>query len=106
MSRILIILLLVAILPAHTAAQMSFDGGVGNCFPPDDPYPYKLTKADPLYETSRDEHQRHLEDMEKYVNCLDRERSVALSQFRASYDLFKKNFGKDAVFKYGSDRTE
>ena len=74
------------------------------CLPPDDPYPYKLPKSDPLYDTARDEHQEHLESLEKYVNCLDRERGVALDQLRSSFDLFLDNFGEDAVLKYGAER--
>ncbi len=106
MRAIIVALLLVAALPAHTAAQTSLGNSVGNCFAPDDPYPYKLGKTDPLYDTARDEHQRHLEDMEKYVNCLDRERGIALDQFKSSFDLFLKNFGKDAVLQYDAERAD
>lgn len=74
------------------------------CLPPDDPYPYKLPKNDPLYNTARDEHQEHLESLEKYVNCLDRERGAALDQLRSSFNLFLANFGEDAVLKYGAER--
>lgn len=77
---------------------------IGTCFPPPEPYPYKLEKNDPLYEAAREEHQAHLEGMEDYVNCLDRERSAALVQLRTSFDLFLANFGKDAVLSYGEER--
>lgn len=70
------------------------------CLPPLRPYPYKLEQADPLYATAREEHQAHLEGMEDYVNCLDRERAVALAQLHLSYRLFKTNFGDDAVLSY------
>lgn len=87
------------------AAQDSFGSfGMGNCFPPPDPYPYKLDKSDPLYEAAREEHQAHLEGLEDYVNCLDRERSVALAELRSSFDLFMANFGRDAVLSYGAER--
>lgn len=77
---------------------------LGTCYAPTEPFPYKLEKSDPLYETARDEHQRHLEELEDYVNCLDRERSVALSTLRNSFDLFMSNFGKDAVLKYAKEK--
>ena len=41
------------------------------CYLPVEPYPYKLEKSDPLYDTARDDHQRYLEELESYVNCLD-----------------------------------
>jgi len=77
---------------------------IGICFPPPEPYPYKLEKSDPLYEAARHEHQAHLEGMEDYVNCLDRERGAALNQLRSSFDLFLLNFERDAVLSYGAER--
>ena len=74
------------------------------CLPPDAPYLYKLPKSDPLYDTARDEHQQHLESLEKYVNCLDRERGAALDQLRLSFNLFLNNFGEDAMLEYGAER--
>lgn len=71
-----------------------------NCLPPEEPFPYKLSKSDPLYEAARDEHQAYLEGMEDYINCLDRERSSALSLLEKSFRNFMKNFGKDGVLKY------
>lgn len=85
--------------PVHEASL-----GIGSCFPPAEPFPYKLEKSDPLYEAARAEHQAHLEGLENYVNCLDRERGVALGELRASFDLFLENFGKDAVLSYGEER--
>lgn len=90
---------------APAAAQERFDSlGIGSCFPPADPFPYKLEKSDPLYEAAREEHQAHLEGLEDYVNCLDRERGVALAELRTSFDLFMSNFGRDAVLSYGAER--
>lgn len=88
---------------AQNVAEVSLVSGE-ICLPPDDPYPYKLSKSDPLYDTARDEHQHHLESLENYVNCLDRERGAALDQLRSSFNLFLDNFGEDAVLKYGAER--
>ena len=71
------------------------------CYLPVEPYPYKLEKSDPLYDTARDDHQRYLEELESYVNCLDWERTAALHQLKSSFELFQENFGNDAVLKYG-----
>ncbi|MCP4072169.1 MAG: hypothetical protein GY742_10585 [Hyphomicrobiales bacterium] len=98
MKRNLVTFFLVICLTARTVAVMANDVGV--CYPPVDPFPDKLSKSDPLYQTALEEHQRHLEDMEDYVNCLDRERAVAFSQLKTSFDLFLDNFGEDAVLKY------
>ena len=103
-------LVLVCLFASQTASADARDAiGVSLasaeiCLPPDDPYPYKLPKSDPLYDTARDEHQEHLESLEKYVNCLDRERGAALDQLRSSFNLFLNNFGEDAVLKYGAER--
>ena len=94
------VLIAVTVLIPVALAQ----GYQDSCLPPTDPYPYKLEKSDPLYEVAREEHQIHLEDMEDYVNCLDRERGAALAELRSSFDLFLANFGKDAVLSYGADR--
>lgn len=88
---------------AQNVTEVSLVSGE-TCLPPDDPYPYKLPKSDPLYDTARDEHQEHLESLEKYVNCLDRERGAALDQLRSSFNLFLNNFGEDAVLRYGAER--
>jgi len=84
----------------------SLYGGVGDCLPPIETYPYKLERSDPLYDTAREDHQRYLEEMEAYVNCLDRERSEALFELQASFRLFKQNFGKDAVFRYTTNSRQ
>lgn len=102
MKQNLVTFLLVICLTAHTVAVMANDVGV--CYPPVDPFPDKLSKSDPLYQTALEEHQKHLEDMEDYVNCLDRERGVAFGQLRTSFDLFLHNFGEDAVFKYAAEK--
>lgn len=83
-----------------TDAQENLSSTLLYCFPPDDPFPYKLSKSDPLYDAARGEHQAHLEAMEDYVNCLDRERAAAFALLQSSYDLFMENFGRDAVFRY------
>jgi len=93
------------LVPAHGFESVSLTSN-DICLPPDDPYPYKLPKSDPLYEAARDEHQRHLESLESYVNCLDRERGAALDQLRSSFNLFLANFGEDAVLRYGAERKE
>jgi len=89
-SMVLILSMVLQSLPA--AAQVI-------CDQPAEPYPYKLDKSDPLYAVARDEHQLNLEKLEDYLNCLDRERRTALEELKNSYDLFKRNYGKDAVFK-------
>ena len=78
--------------------------GLEVCFAPVEPYTFKLDKSDPLYDTARDDHQRHLEELEDYINCLDRERSQALDGLRSSFDLFVENFGRDAVMKYAAEK--
>lgn len=78
--------------------------GLGACYTPVEPFLYKLDKSDPLYDTARDEHQRYLEELEDYVNCLDRKRSEAIDALRTSFNLFKSNFGLDAVFKYAKEK--
>lgn len=111
MRHLVAALVLIAILPAHPAIAQQANpsillGGMGVCLPPEEPYPYKLAKSDPLYDTARDEHQRYLEAMEDYVNCLDRERGVALDQLRTSFNSFMANFGKDAVMKYAAEKLQ
>lgn len=101
---VIFITLLSLLSPVIASAQEQsgirfFD--LGACYQPVETYPFKLDKSDPLYETARADHQRFLEEMEAYVNCLDKERIAALNAFRASYDLFVTNFGADAVFRYG-----
>ena len=110
MSTLRFALTVIAILQTHLAEAkepllVTRLGGVGSCFAPEEPFPYKLNTTDPLYETAREEHQRYLEEMEAYVNCLDRERSQALSELKASFHLFQHNFGKNAVFQYGQLRA-
>lgn len=89
---------------AQNAQPASLSLGIGNCLAPIETYPYKLNRSDPLYETARDDHQRYLEEMEAYINCLERERRDALSELQTSFRLFQQNFGKDAVFQYGQSR--
>lgn len=96
-----LMLLVTATFFAQAARAQDY---LGTCLPPVDLYPYKLEKSDPLYEAARVEHQNHLEGLEDYVNCLDRERSAALIQLRSSFDLFLSNFGEDAVLSYGAER--
>ncbi|MDD9908536.1 MAG: hypothetical protein OXR62_02485 [Ahrensia sp.] len=83
---------------------INLSAGLKSCLAPIETYPYRLDKSDPLYETAREDHQRHLDEMEDYVNCLDRERGAALDQLRASFDLFLENFGEDAVLDYAAER--
>ena len=73
------------------------------CLEPIEPLPFRLDRSDPLYAAALDEHRRYLEAMEDYVNCLDRERFVALSMFHESYRQFQKFFGDDAKFEYDQD---
>lgn len=89
---------------ADVAYPASLYNGIGECYAPPEPFGYKLSKSDPLYEAARQEHQEYLEDLEIYVNCLDRERAIALDELRASFDLFLQNFGKDAVLKYQAEQ--
>ena len=78
--------------------------GLGSCYAPAEPFGYKLEKSDPLYDTARDDHQRYLEALEDYINCLDLERSGALTELRSSFDLFIDNFGEDAVLRYAAEK--
>ena len=73
------------------------------CLAPLEPLPFRLERSDPLYGAALDEHRRYLEAMEDYVNCLDRERFVALSMFRESYRRFLEFFGDDARFEYDAE---
>lgn len=57
--------------PALAAAQ-GF-----SCLEPEEPYAYHLDKSDPLYQTARDEFQTYLEEMERYLLCLEQERAGA-----------------------------
>lgn len=92
-----------ALAQEHTKSA-SLPMRLGSCYAPVEPFPYKLEKTDPLYETARDEHQRYLEELESYVNCLDQERAGAFEELRASFDLFMENFGRDAVLKYAQEK--
>ncbi|MEM7289139.1 MAG: hypothetical protein AAF412_02005 [Pseudomonadota bacterium] len=103
------IVAVIALWCANAAAQESlqpvrFQDTAGGCLSPVESYPYKLPKDDPLYETAREDHQRYLEELEDYVNCLDQERGTALAELRASFNLFMENFGRDAVLKYANER--
>lgn len=89
---------------AQNALPANLPVGLGACYTPVETYPYKLSKSDPLFETALTDHQRYLEELEDYVNCLDRERSQALSELRTSFDLFMSNFGRDAVLKYAAEK--
>lgn len=75
-----------------------------DCFLPEEPFPFKLDKSDPLYEAARDEHQEYLEQLEEYVQCLDQERAYTFNELKSSYRLFQENFGKDAVYRIIDDR--
>ncbi len=83
---------------------VSLIDGLGSCYAPAEPFEYKLEKSDPLYDTARDEHQRYLEELEDYINCLDLKRSAALTELRTSFDLFIDNFGEDAVLRYAAEK--
>ena len=97
MKRIVVVTLLITICFSHVAyAEV---GGMG-CLPPEEPFPYKLSKSDPLYSAARSEHQSYLEGLEDYIKCLDDERSSALAQLKSSFRQFMQNFGKNAVFEY------
>jgi len=101
--------LLIAWFPISANAQetplpVSLIDGFGSCYAPAEPFGYKLEKSDPLYDTARDEHQRYLEELEDYINCLDLERSGALNELRSSFDLFLDNFGEDAVLRYAAEK--
>ena len=104
---------LVPLLPAGVSPTLAQDsitssqlGGVGGCLPPEPPYPYKLAKTDPLYETARLSHQQHMEGLEEYLNCIERERERAYEELEQSFDLFVDNFGDDAVLRYAIERDE
>ena len=87
-------------LACHPASALLAEGP---CLEPIEPLPFRLERADPLYAAALDEHRRYLEAMEDYVNCLDRERFVALSMLRESYEQFQEFFGDDARFEYDTD---
>ncbi|MGB7336893.1 MAG: hypothetical protein WBD01_13995 [Salaquimonas sp.] len=84
-------------------AQSYVGNNAGSCLSPEEPYPFKLAKSDPLYEASRDEHQAYLENLESYINCLDLERRNAIHMLGASFDLFRQNFGADGVFRFSTN---
>ena len=81
-------------------------GAATACLEPLEPLPFRLERSDPLYPAALDEHRRYLEAMEDYVNCLDRERFVALSMFKKSFRQFNEFFGDDARFEYDADGNE
>lgn len=102
MKRIVVVTLHITICFSHVAnAEV---GGMG-CLPPEEPFPYELSKSDPLYGAARSEHQAYLEGLEDYIKCLDGERSAALAQLKTSFRQFMRNFGKDAVFHYPVVKT-
>ena len=99
--------LLVSANGAHAQDHIQTVPSVGSvlvCDPPVEAYPYKLASDDPLYQTALKDHQRYLEELEAYVNCLERERAAALGELGSSFELFMENFGKDAVLSYAADR--
>lgn len=100
MRTLIAALLLSATLHLSVAMSQTYASEVGGCFGPIEPFPYKLSKTDPLYNAAREEHQKYLEDIEGYVKCLDEERAAAIAVFKNSYHLFRENFGGDAVFRY------
>lgn len=93
-------LLLSATFHPPVAMSQTYGSDVGVCLGPIEPFPYKLSKTDPLYGAARDEHQKYFEDIEDYVKCLAEERAAAIAVFKNSYQLFRENFGSDAVFRY------
>ena len=95
------VLIALLIGPASVKAQ-----GHSPCFPPAEPYQYKIDKKNDreFYDFARDEFQTYLEDMEKHLRCLEIERAVKLEELRINLNLFKQNFGKDAVFKYENNQ--
>ena len=97
-GRTVLLLALVATVEAQGAATA--------CLEPLEPPPFRLERSDPLYPAALDEHRRYLEAMEDYVNCLDRERFVALSMFKESFRQFNEFFGDDARFEYDADGNE
>jgi len=94
--RPLLVFLIVILQTGNAVAQRE----LGTCMVPEEPYPYRMQKSDPLYEIARDEHQVYLEGMEYYIRCIDSERANAVAQLTYSFKLFQQIFGKDAVFKY------
>ena len=103
MKRIVVVALLMTVCFSH--AVNAEVGGMG-CLPPEEPFPYRLSKSDPLYGAARSEHQAYLEGLEDYIKCLDEERSFALAQLKMSFRQFMQNFGEDAVFHYPSVKIE
>lgn len=99
-------LILVSSAGADDLTRVNYYSDLGSCLTPIETFPYKLDRNDPLYETALEDHQRYLEEMEDYVNCLERERGAALVELRTSFNLFMQNFGKDAVLKYAAERKE
>jgi len=95
--RPLLIILFVILQTGNAVAQSR---EFGTCMVPEEPYPFRMQKSDPLYEIARDEHQIYLEGMEYYIRCIESERANAVAQLTYSFRLFQQNFGKDAVFKY------
>lgn len=75
------------------------------CLEPLEPLSFQISKEDPLYDAALAEHRQYLEDMEVYVNCLDRERFVALSMFTESFERFREFFGDDGTFIYEPDKA-
>ena len=92
--------MLAAALACWSGAACALEGP---CLEPVEPLPFRIERSDPLYGAALDEHRRYLEAMEDYVNCLDRERFVALSMFRESFEQFRKFFGDDARFEYDTE---
>jgi len=104
MKRVAAVVLLSTICSFHAARAQ--DGSMNLCLPPEEPFPYRLSRSDPLYDTARGEHQAYLEGMEDYIRCLDGERDFALKQLRISFRQFMHYFGKDAVFHYPARKVE
>ena len=102
MKRIVVVTLLMTICFSHVA---NADFGSMGCLPPEEPFPYKLSKSDPFYNAARSEHQAYLEGLEEYIKCLDMERSTALTQLKNSFRQFMQNFGKNAVFEYPTTKN-
>lgn len=103
MKRIVVVTLQITICFSHVANAEVGDMG---CLPPEEPFPYKLSKFDPLYDAARGEHQAYLEGLEDYIKCLDDERSYALAHLKTSFRQFMQNFGKDAKFHYPPSKAK
>lgn len=95
------ILIAFLISPAQAYGQ-----GFPPCEAPPNSYEYKIDKKlDPeFYNFARDEFQTYLEEMEKYLRCLETERAAKLNELTTKYKIFKLLYDEDAVFRYKNDQ--